>query len=189
MSQPKLSTPDTEARIGGLAGRLIAAQEIERARIARDLHDGVCQDVTAISVDVAHLRRHGGNMTRPELEAALLSVERRTAAVAEALRRLSHGLHPAVLQHVGLVAALQAHCAEVERQHHFDVSFFATGAIEPIEPATALALYRIAQEALGNAARHAHARASRRRRSATPPGTRTRGMSRYRSRATKARSR
>jgi signal transduction histidine kinase len=158
MSQSEMSAPDTDARIGDLPGRLITAQEVERARIARDLHDGVCQDVTAISVDVAHLRRHGGDMTRRELEAALLSIERRTAAVAEALRRLSHGLHPAVLQHVGLVAALQAHCTEIERQHHFDVRFFAAGAIEPIEPRTALALYRIAQEALGNAARHAHAR-------------------------------
>jgi signal transduction histidine kinase len=163
MSQPARRAPEGEERTGeertgDLPGRLITAQEAERARIARDLHDGVCQDVTAISVDVSHLRRHSGGMTRQEFDAALLSIERRTAAVAEALRRLSHGLHPAVLQHVGLVAALQSHCAEFERQHHFDVRLFATGAIEPIEPRTALALYRIAQEALGNAARHAHAR-------------------------------
>jgi len=158
MSHSEPSALDADARIGDLPGRLITAQEVERARIARDLHDGVCQDVTAISVDLAHLRRHGGDMPQQEFEAALLSIERRTAAVAEALRRLSHGLHPAVLQHVGLVAALQAHCAEIERQHHLDVRFFAAGVIEPIEPRTALAMYRIAQEALGNTARHAHAR-------------------------------
>jgi signal transduction histidine kinase len=157
MSQPERRTYDEQARIGDLPGRLIAAQEAERARIARDLHDGVCQDVAAISVDLSHLRQHGRDMTREELETALVSIERRTAAVAEGLRRLSHGLHPVVLQHVGIVAALQSHCAEIERQHHLDVTFFAAGAVEPIDPRTALSLFRIAQEALHNAARHAHA--------------------------------
>jgi signal transduction histidine kinase len=141
-----------------LAGRWIAAQEEERTRIARDLHDDVCQDVAAISVDLSHLRRHGREMTNEEIETALLSIERRTAAVAETLRRLSHGLHPAVLEHVGLVAALQSHCAEIERQNHLDVRLFAEGRVEPIEPGIALSLFRIAQEALRNAARHAHAR-------------------------------
>jgi signal transduction histidine kinase len=157
MSQSK-TAPEPEQRIGDLPGRLITAQEAERARIARDLHDGVCQDVTAISVDLSHLRRQCGNMTGQELGAALLSIERRAAVVAEELRRLSHGLHPAVLQHVGLVAALQSHCTEIERQHHLDVTFFAAGAVEPIDPRTSLALFRIAQEALRNTARHAHAR-------------------------------
>jgi signal transduction histidine kinase len=157
MSQPERRTYDEQERIGDLPGRLIAAQEAERARIARDLHDGICQDVAAISVDLSHLRQHGRGMTGEELETALVSIERRTAAVAEGLRRLSHGLHPAVLQHVGLVAALQSHCAEIERQHHLDVTF-AASAVEPIDPRTALSLFRIAQEALHNAARHAHAR-------------------------------
>jgi two-component system sensor histidine kinase UhpB len=158
MSQSERRTSDGEDRIGDLPGRLITAQEAERARIARDLHDGVCQDVAAIGVDVSHLRQHGADMARADLDAALLSIERRTAAVAEALRRLSHGLHPTVLKHVGLVAALQSYCAEIERQYHIDVTVFASGVVEPIDTRTALALFRIAQEALRNAGRHAHAR-------------------------------
>jgi PAS domain S-box-containing protein len=141
-----------------LAGRLIAAQEAERARIARDLHDDVCQEVAAVSVDISHLKRQTGDVRHREIQEMLVSLQRRTAAVAESLRLLSHGLHPAVLHHIGLVAALQAHCAEVERQHHMLVNFSADGNVEPANPLVALSLYRIAQEALGNTARHGHAR-------------------------------
>ena len=141
-----------------LAGRLIASQEVERTRIARDLHDGICQDVAAVSVDVSCLRRHGGDVQSPVVQEMLVSVERRTASVAENLRLLSHGLHPSVLQHIGLVPALQAHCAEVERQHQLQVTFFAEGDVEPASRLVALSLFRIAQEALRNAARHGHAR-------------------------------
>jgi two-component system sensor histidine kinase UhpB len=141
-----------------LAGRLIASQEAERARIARDLHDDVCQEIAAVSVDVSHLRQQGGQVKTREVQEILLAVQRRAERVAENLRLLSHGLHPSVLQHIGLQAALQAHCAEIERQHHMQVSFFANGEIEPSSQPVALALFRIAQEALRNSARHGHAR-------------------------------
>ncbi len=99
-------------------------------------------------------RRH----SVPEVQELLLALERRTAGVAETLRLLSHGLHPSVLQHIGLVAALQAHCAEVERQHDVQVKFFSDGEVEPASRLVALSLFRIAQEALQNTARHARAR-------------------------------
>jgi PAS domain S-box-containing protein len=140
-----------------LAGRLLASQEVERARIARELHDDVCQEVAATSVDLSHLRQRGGDVGSVEVQAALLGIERRTASVAEALRRLSHGLHPSVLQHIGLVPALQAHCAEVERQHHLRIRFFADCDLEPPSHEVAVSLFRIAQEALRNTVRHAQA--------------------------------
>jgi PAS domain S-box-containing protein len=141
-----------------LAGRLISSQEAERARIARDLHDGICQDVAAVSVDVSHLRRTGGDIQSADVQEILLSLQRRTASVAESVRLLSHGLHPSVLDHIGLVAALQSQCAEVERQHQLQVSFFAEGEVEPASRLVALSLFRIAQEALRNTATHGHAR-------------------------------
>jgi PAS domain S-box-containing protein len=141
-----------------LAGRLIVSQEVERTRIARELHDGVCQDVAAVSVDLSHLRQSGGHIRSDDVQEILHSVERRTASVAENLRRLSHGLHPTVLQHIGLVAALQAHCAEVERRHDMQVTFFAEGDVEPASRVVSLSLFRIAQEALRNAASHGRAR-------------------------------
>ena len=140
-----------------LVGRLIASQEAERARIARDLHDGVCQDLASIAVEVSRLRHVAGDLRGRDLQEALLAIEGRAAGVAETLRLLSHGLHPSVLQHIGLVAALQAHCAEVERQQHLHVRFFADDEVEP-RPLVGLSLFRIAQEALGNVARHGQAR-------------------------------
>lgn len=141
-----------------LAGRLIASQEAERTRIARDLHDDVCQEIAALSVDVSHLRQRGGDVKSREVQELLRALQRRAESVAESLRLLSHGLHPSVLHHIGLVAALQAHCAEAERQHHIKVRFFVDDDAEPANEVVALALFRIAQEALRNSAKHGRAR-------------------------------
>lgn len=147
----------SNAQIRDLAGQLIFAQEVERTRIARDLHDDACQEVAAIAVDVSNLRKKDTTLQDSEVQQTLLSVQRRMARVAEGLRLLSHDLHPNLLKHAGLAAALEAHCAEVERQHHIQVSFHAEGQVEPANPVVMLSLFRIAQEALRNAAKHGHA--------------------------------
>ena len=147
----------TKGRLRSLAGRLISAQEAERTRIARDLHDDACQEVAGLAVDVSLLRQQRGDIQGPEAQRMLLLILRRTASLAEHLRLLSHDLHPTVLQHIGLVAALEAHCAEVERQHLLHVRFSADGDVEPASHDVALSLFRIAQEALRNAAQHGKA--------------------------------
>jgi signal transduction histidine kinase len=141
-----------------LAGRLIASQEAERTRIGRDLHDGISQDVAGIAVEISRLRQQRGDIQSPGAQEDLGSLQRRTADVAESLRLLSHGLHPTVLQHIGLVAAVEAHCAEIERQQPVRVTLSAESAVEPASRAVALSLFRITQEALRNAVRHGHAR-------------------------------
>ena len=141
-----------------LAGRLIASQEAERTRIARDLHDGISQDVAAIAVEVSRLRQQRGDIQSRGAQQLLGSLQRRTADVAESLRLLSHGLHPTVLQHIGLVAAVEAHCAEIERQQRVQVTLSAESDVEPVSQTVALSLFRITQEALRNAVRHGHAR-------------------------------
>ena len=147
----------SNAQIRDLAGQLIFAQEVERTRIARDLHDDACQEVAAIAVDVSNLRKKDTTLQDSDVQQTLLSVQRRMARVAEGLRLLSHDLHPNLLKHAGLAAALEAHCAEVERQYHIQVSFHAEGQVEPANPVVMLSLFRIAQEALRNAAKHGHA--------------------------------
>jgi signal transduction histidine kinase len=147
----------SNAQIRDLAGQLIFAQEVERTRIARDLHDDACQEVAAISVDVSNLRQKDAALQDSDVQQALLSVQRRMAGVAEGLRCLSHDLHPNLLKHAGLAAALKAHCTEVERQYHIQVSFHAEGQVEPANPVVMLSLFRIAQESLRNAAKHGHA--------------------------------
>ena len=147
----------SNAQIRDLAGQLIFAQEVERTRIARDLHDDACQEVAAIAVDVSNLRQKDATLQESDVQQALLSVQRRMARVAEGLRLLSHDLHPNLLKHAGLAAALEAHCTEVERQYHIQVRFHAEGQVEPANPVVMLSLFRIAQEALRNAAKHGHA--------------------------------
>jgi len=147
----------SNAQIRDLAGQLIFAQEVERTRIARDLHDDACQEVAAIAVDVSNLRKKDAPLQDSDVQQTLLSVQRRMARVAEGLRLLSHDLHPNLLKHAGLAAALEAHCAEVERQYHIQVSFHAEGQVEPANPVVMLSLFRIGQEALRNAAKHGHA--------------------------------
>jgi signal transduction histidine kinase len=140
-----------------LAGRLIASQETERTRIARDLHDGVCQELAALSLDVSTLRQQAGFIQSEETQKTLGAIQARIADIAEQLRLLSHGLHSTVLHHVGLVAALESHCEEIQRLHDVEVTVRVVGNMEPVSPAVALSLFRIAQEALQNAIRHGQA--------------------------------
>ncbi|MGH9221566.1 MAG: ABC transporter substrate binding protein [Vicinamibacterales bacterium] len=138
-----------------LAGRLLTAQEAERSRIARDLHNGVCQEVASVVVDLSNLRR---NIAGAEAQETLLALQRRATGVAETLRLLSHHLHPSVLHHIGLVAALQAYCSEAQREYGMKVELFSQPDVEPSDKKTSLALFRIAQEAIRNATQHGRAR-------------------------------
>ena len=144
-------------RIQELAGHLIIAQEAERTRIARELHDDVNQQLAALSVSISGLRRRLGEDDRATLEASLTALQQRVIGLVDSVRRLSHDLHPGVLQHVGLTAALESHCSEFQRQHDVEVTFGAANDIAAIEPDSALCLFRAAQEGLRNVAKHAGA--------------------------------
>ena len=150
---------DLLAQLQHLAGSLMTAQDSERARIARDLHDGVSQQLAALSIALSGLKRRLG--TGPgtvDLEAGVSAIQQRAVALAESVRDISHDLHPNVLKHAGLAAALDDHCASVSRAHALAVTCTADGDFESIRPETALSLYRIAQEALHNVIKHANAR-------------------------------
>ena len=131
-------------QIQQLAGRLIEAQDTERARIARDLHDDVSQQIAEMSIAFSGLRRRIGKLVvNEELQEELGALQLRTNTLAENVRHLSHDLHPTVLQHAGLVAALTAYCAELERAHDTVLTCRADGNFDAIEPETALCLYRV----------------------------------------------
>ena len=89
---------------------------------------------------------------------AVVALQGRTAQLADDIRHLSHELHPGVLKHAGLVAALAQHCAEVEQHHSLSVRFVARDEFDSLDFDTALCLYRVTQEALTNIVRHARAR-------------------------------
>src|SRR5262245_36948124 len=145
-------------RIQDLAGRLIVAQEAERKRIARDLHDDINQQLAGLSIALSGLKRRVGSADPATMEASLTTLQQRTITLADSVRRLSHDLHPGVLQQVGLTAALESHCTEFQNQHGIDVIFFAADGLSDIDPDAALCLFRAAQETLRNVAKHAGAR-------------------------------
>ena len=107
-----------------LAGRLIEAQDAERARVARDLHDDVSQQLAGLSIAFSGLKQRMDELqVGEELQADLRALHQRTTTLAQSVRHLSHDLHPTVLRHAGLVAALTSYCAELERcaRHRVDV--------------------------------------------------------------------
>lgn len=141
-----------------LAGRLINAQEAERTRIARDLHDDLSQQLAGIAIMLSGLKRR---ITRAgadaDIDLTVSTLQERTATLAEAVRNLSHELHPSVLEPTGLEATLRRLCDDVERHHHIQLTLTTSGDLRALKPDVALCLFRVAQEALGNIVRHARA--------------------------------
>jgi PAS domain S-box-containing protein len=139
-----------------LAGRMISAQEAERRRIARELHDDFSQRLADISLELGALKEQI-NDRREIVRGRINRARILSRELAVGMRDLSHSLHPAALKHAGLLAALKSGCARFAEQQDIDVVCEADSVGE-ISDDVALCLYRIAQEALSNIARHAQAR-------------------------------
>ena len=141
-----------------LAGSLISAQDAERARMARDLHDDVSQQLAALSIALSALKRRSrAAVDDDDLQSAISSIQERAIAVGESIRHLSLDLHPNVLRYGGLTAALTTHCAGVSAAHPIAITCATEGEVDALDSETALSLYRIAQEALHNVVKHARA--------------------------------
>jgi len=141
-----------EAEISALNERLMKAQEQERIRIAGELHDGVMQQISALSLMLGTARRQ--IPSELEAKAAVGEVQLKLIQVGTDVRQLSHDLHPAMLKEAGLPEALRAYCEEFTNVRGIAVTCDADDRVRELSRGVALALYRIAQEALGNAATH-----------------------------------
>lgn len=146
----------TQERLHALTGQLLTAQEEERRRIARDLHDDVTQKLAGLAIELGLLRRE----PLPEaLSAHVLRLQEQIAGVAEDLRIIAHDIHPGILEQAGLSAALQAYCADAARQRDVEIRYSARSVPNEIPMDIAVVFYRIAQEAVGNAVKHSGASA------------------------------
>jgi signal transduction histidine kinase len=147
---------DAGRKIKVLSGRLINAQEEERARVARELHDDLSQQIAALSMAMGSLKRH-----IPEENGDARGqgdrIHQKLVQVAETVRRISHELHPAILQYSGLGAALRSHCDEFGILTGVQVKLTIDGEFDGVPSGAALCMYRITQEALRNVAKHAKA--------------------------------
>jgi len=143
-----------EQEIQGLTARLIGAQEEERKRLARELHDDFNQQIAALSIAMGNLKRHIPE-ERADTRGQSDRIHQKLVHLAESIRRMSHELHPAVLEYSGLAAALQAYCNEFGELTGVRVSLQIDGSFDGVPSLTALCIYRITQEALQNVSKHA----------------------------------
>jgi signal transduction histidine kinase len=141
----------SEERSRELAGTLMLTQEQESRRISRELHDDVNQIVASMAIDTARLAD-----VAADLRGELGALHERMQELSEAVRRLSHQLHPATLEHMGLASAVKSHCLEFSQREGITVSLNIQEGIDSVPQEIALCLYRVTQEALRNIARHAH---------------------------------
>jgi signal transduction histidine kinase len=143
----------TEA-IRDLAGRLIASQEEERQRLARELHDGIGQKIALLSVEIAQVPE---SRSLRGWAASLQRTSEQIGEIATDIHNLSYALHPSKLQILGLTSAMRALCRDMSAAGGVQV-VFANGRIPAsIDPEISLCVYRITQETLRNVARHSRA--------------------------------
>jgi signal transduction histidine kinase len=143
-----------EREAEGLAGRLVTAHEDERRRLARELHDDVTQRLAGLAIEAAELESHAKGMATG---AAAHSIRGGLVELGEDVHALSYRLHPAVIEDLGLVEALKIECDRVAQQGPLRVNFDSRGVPRRLPADPALCLFRVAQEALRNAERHAQA--------------------------------
>jgi PAS domain S-box-containing protein len=146
-----------ENALKDLAGRLIASQEAERQRIARDLHDDLSQRLALLNIDLDRLGSEG-RRAKSDFASRVRDLSRRIGDICAELHRVSRDLHPSKLHALGLVAAIHAQCRDVSRRHAVAVEFICSRESIPVAPDLSLCLYRITQEALHNIVKHSHAR-------------------------------
>ena len=134
-----------------LAGRVIVSQEAERQRIARELHDHLSQKIALLNVDVVQLSR---DAPLQEHRRRLEMLSSQVAEIAGDLYDLSHKLHPSRLHMLGLVESVRVLCHDASQQRDLAITFSEDHIPDVIDPGVSLCLYRIAQEALHNVAKH-----------------------------------
>lgn len=147
-----------DAKLKALAQRVVRSQEDERARLSRDLHDGISQWLVSIKLQIeSGIAKLGVLGTQPET--ARLAFDRAAGQLNDVLgevRRISHDLRPALLDDLGLAAALAHLTQEFAELTATEVRFETSGAPDALPDVANTVLFRIAQEALTNIKRHAH---------------------------------
>jgi PAS domain S-box-containing protein len=139
-----------------IGGRLILAQEEERARIARELHDDINQELGLLGIDIQQLQQRLPE-TRADIIAALKHIFDKTNRVSADVQRLSHQLHSSRLDYLGLPTALRRLCEEFTSKHGIPIECVIQDSCTNAAREVGLCLFRIAQECLTNTAKHSGA--------------------------------
>lgn len=151
-AEKSLRESRSEAR--DLAGKLLSAQESERKRIARELHDDLTQRLAASAIEIGKLVHQ--QELPVEIQGVLSRVKDDIASSSENVHRLSRQIHPSILNEMGLEEALRNECSRLTEIHEIPVSYQTGELPESVSSEISLCLFRIGQESLWNVAKHAH---------------------------------
>jgi PAS domain S-box-containing protein len=145
-----------EEALNSISGRLIEAQEQERARIARELHDDFGQRMALLAIELDLLKKDIPGLNGDALK-RMDGLRKHTQAIGTDIQALSHELHASTLDHLGIVVAMRGFCKEFREKQKLNIDFHSDDLPSPVSPDVALCLYRVLQEALHNAAKHSRA--------------------------------
>lgn len=145
-----------EAALRDLGGRLIRAQEEERSRIARELHDDLSQRLALLSIELEQLSQKIP-ARQGDLRARIQDAWAKAQEISVEIHRISYQLHPSKLEHLGLASAVKSCCDELSARHGVRITFRDRGVPAALPKDVALCVFRIAQEALRNVVRHSGA--------------------------------
>ncbi len=134
--------------LSGMTRKLVEAQEQERARIGRELHDDINQRLAMLGVDLDELQRNPSNAT-----GRLHDLRQRLAEVSNDVQALSHELHSSKLDYLGVVAGMRSWCREIAARHKVEINFN-SDVSRPLPLDIGRPLFRVLQEALHNAIKH-----------------------------------
>lgn len=137
-----------------LTGKLLTAQEDERRRIARNLHDDLNQSLACLAMDLGSL---ASKRPLEDIPRELSVLRERTRQSANLVRSISHQLHPSILEDLGLKPALIEYCEEFQQRAGILINFECSDNLDGLAPAVASCIYYVAGECLRNVANHAHA--------------------------------
>jgi PAS domain S-box-containing protein len=143
-----------EGDLRGLAGRLIYAQEEERSRLARELHDDLAQRLAVFAIDVGRLEQQLMDPPAPVRE-ELREMKNSIVRISQDVHSLSRQLHPSILDDLGLIKAVESECTSVSRREGIEIVFNHENIPRVIPKDVSLSLYRIIQEGLNNISKHA----------------------------------
>src|SRR5882757_6656015 len=142
-----------QSALASVSGKLIEAQEQERIRISRELHDDIGQRIALLGIGLQQLQE--GPL---EFRGRIAELQRQTAGIAVDIQSLSHELHSSQLQYLGIAAAMRGFCQEFGKQQKVEIDFRINDLPSALPPDISLCLFRVLQEALHNSARHSAVR-------------------------------
>lgn len=144
----------TQSELRALAGSLFTSQEEERRRVARELHDDITQRLAHLQIEIEGIQQNPPE-NREGVARRMADLSEKTAKLSNSVREISHRLHPSILEDLGLAEAIKSLVDEFRATEGMPATFRRSNVPEYLPPATAGTLYRIAQEALHNIAKHA----------------------------------